>query len=213
VPGAEADFARADLCRFLAGCYYQPAPEFAEERLFDSMLAAARAVEAPMAEGVERLGAAFDAQPLQDLLVDYTRLFLGPVEAPARPYGSLWLGGDQELMQQSTMAVVELYREGGFDVAEDFLELPDHVAAELEFLYQLIFREAQARRDSDAAVAEEVSALKRRFLDAHLGRWVTRFAAAIAAHAQSGFYRELAGLTERFVMLEVARSRGAAPLN
>ena len=33
--------AREDLCRFLAACYYEPGPEFAEEKLFDSMLAAA----------------------------------------------------------------------------------------------------------------------------------------------------------------------------
>ena len=36
--------ARADLCRFLCACYYEPAPEFAEENLFDSMLVAARRV-------------------------------------------------------------------------------------------------------------------------------------------------------------------------
>ena len=29
--------ARQDLCRFLSACYYEPAPEFAEEKLFDSM--------------------------------------------------------------------------------------------------------------------------------------------------------------------------------
>ena len=35
--------ARADLCRLLAACYYQPGPEFAEERVFDSMRVAAAA--------------------------------------------------------------------------------------------------------------------------------------------------------------------------
>ena len=33
--------AREDLCRYLAACYYQPGPEFSEEKVFDSMLAAA----------------------------------------------------------------------------------------------------------------------------------------------------------------------------
>jgi TorA maturation chaperone TorD len=40
------------------------------------------------------------------------------------------------------------------------------------------------------------------FLDIHLGAWVAPFAAAVAAHAQTAFYRELAALTERFVRME-----------
>lgn len=212
-PDLAAAQAREDLCRFVAACYYEPAAEFAEERLFESMAGAAALVDAELAAGARRLGDAFAAEDLQELLIDYTRLFLGPVAAPARPYGSVWLGPDQELMQASTLALVDLYREAGFDVADDFRELPDHVAAELEFLYLLLFREHRAQRDGDAPRAGEVADLKRRFLDAHLGRWVGAFAAATAGHAQCAFYRELAALTERFVMLEVARSRGAAPLN
>ena len=30
--------AREILCRLLAACYYEPGPEFAEEKVFDSML-------------------------------------------------------------------------------------------------------------------------------------------------------------------------------
>ena len=85
--------ARADLCRFLAACYYQPGPEFAEEKLFDSMAAVAARVDPDFAARARRLGEAFAAEDPEDLLVDYTRLFLGPVDALAKPYGSVWLGG------------------------------------------------------------------------------------------------------------------------
>jgi TorA maturation chaperone TorD len=133
------------------------------------------------------------------LLVDYTRLFLGPVQTLAQPYGSVWLGGDKGLMQASTMAVLALYAEGGFEVDEAFRDLPDHVAAELEFLYLLLFREAQARHGGDAGALAAVADLRRRFLDAHLGAWIGAFAAAVRTGARTDFYRELAGLTERFV--------------
>jgi len=197
--------ARADLCRFLSACHYEPSPVFAEERMFDSMAEAAARIDPELAQSARRLGAAFAAQDLQSLLIDYTRLFLGPVNAPARPYGSVWLGGGQELMQESTMAVLALYRDGGFELADDFRELPDHVAAELEFLYVLLFRESLARRDGDAAALAKVTDLRRRFLDAHLARWIARFAAACRDNAQTGFYRELADITERFVSLEWQR--------
>lgn len=114
------------------------------------MALAASRFDPELERGAGRLGEAFAAESLDDLLVDYTRVFLGPVDAPARPYGSVWLGPDKLTMQDTTMAVVALYEEGGFDIAEDFRELPDHVAAELEFLYLLLFREAKSRRDSDA---------------------------------------------------------------
>ena len=46
--------ARADLCRFLAACYYEPGPEFAEEKLFESMQAAASRVHPDFAAGAPR---------------------------------------------------------------------------------------------------------------------------------------------------------------
>ena len=91
----------------------------------------------------------------------------------AKPYGSVWLRRRQQaLMQDSTMAVLELYDEGGFEIDEDFRELPDHVAAELEFLYLLIFRENEAQRKGDLDALAAASDLRRRFLAEHLGAWI-----------------------------------------
>ena len=201
--------ARADLCRFLAACYYQPCHEFVEERLFDSMLQAAGRIHPDLVAAARRLGEAFSAQGLESLLIDYTRLFLGPVEALAKPYGSVWLTGEKTLMQDSTMAVLELYHEGGFDMDEEFRELPDHVAAELEFLYLLIHKENEALTASDADAAAAVAELKRRFLEKHVGKWISPFAGAVRAGAQSPFYRELADLTKRFVTMQTIAEDGA----
>ena len=41
--------ARQDLCRFLAASYYQPGPELAEEKVFDSMLGAATRIQPELA--------------------------------------------------------------------------------------------------------------------------------------------------------------------
>ena len=194
--------AREDLCRYLAACYYQPGPEFAEEKVFDSMLDAATRIHPDLAIHARRLGEEFVAEGADDLLLDYTRLFLGPTHIIAKPYGSVWLERDKRLMGDSTMAVQELYREGGFDINESFRELPDHVAAELEFLYLLIYRENEAHRDGKPEALEAKAALRRRFLDEHLGRWIGPFTSAVRAGAQSGFYRELAALTNRFIEME-----------
>ena len=197
--------ARQDLCRFLAACYYQPGPEFAEEKVFDSMRDAATRIHPDLAEHARRLGEAFSAEGPESLLVEYTRLFLGPSKAIASPYGSVWLSGENTLMQDSTMAILELYHEGGFEVSDDFRELPDHIAAELEFLYLLIYRENQAHRASEPQSPASVAGLRMRFLNEHLGSWIAPFTAAVKAGARSDYYRELAELTDRFVKLEMGR--------
>ena len=203
-PSVVTATARADLCRFLAACYYQPGPEFAEEKLFESMGIAAQRIDARLAEHVCRMAADFTATGHEQLLLDYTRLFVGPTEAVAHPYESVWTEGGA-VMGRSTLSVLELYREGGFDIDPAFGDLPDHVACELEFLYLLLFREMQARGEDDPGKLASAATLRRRLLDEHLGNWVFPFAAAVAAGARSVFYRELAGLTDRFLRLETSR--------
>jgi len=209
--------AREDLCRFLSACYYEPTTDFNEEHLFNSMLAAASAIHPDLAVSARNLGEAFVAQDLETLLVDYTRLFIGPSQPRAMPYASFWLTDDQSMRHEATMAVVDFYEQGDFEVSEDFRELPDHVAAELEFLYLLTYRQNQtqlaqlaplSQLDGHADDLSAANALRRRFLDEHLAAWLGPFADAVKSGAETEFYRELAAFTERFVRMEVQSLHG-----
>lgn len=202
---ADQALARQDLCRFLAGCYYEPGPEFAEERLFESILSAAQRISPELAEHAQRLGQAFAATPLQDLLVDYTRLFLGAPHALAKPYASVWLTNDPELMQGSAMELLKLYEQGGFEIDPEFRDLPDHVAVELEFLYLLSYQQNQATATGYEPALQALASLRTAFLIGHLGRWLGPFILAVHDHAECEFYRELAEFTELFVRLEGQR--------
>ena len=191
--------AHADLCRFLSACYYEPAVEFAEEHLFDSLLVAATRVNPDLTEQARKLGAAFAAHDLQTLLVDYTRLFLGPVQVLAKPYGSSWLKTPVPTDENPPPAVLALYSAGGFEMDDEFKELPDHVAVELEFLYLLTFNKSRAEAVGETNEAAATAALRESFLREHLGAWIGPFAAAVKANAETDFYRELADFTERVV--------------
>lgn len=197
--------AREDLCRFLAACHYEPDTAFAEEKVFDSMAAAARRLDPQLEAGARRLGEAFAAQGLQELLVDYTRLFMGPPSPLAAPYGSIWLSGEGTVMQESTVALEGLYGEAGFELDEELAEMPDHVAVELEFLYLLTYKQNEARRAGEEVAIAAWNQLHELFLRGHLGAWIVPFTQAVRAHAQTAFYRELAALTARFVQMEVER--------
>jgi len=202
----EPDVATAheDMCRFLSACFYEPAPEFAEEKLFDSMLAAAKQIDPVLAESARKLGEAFAAEDLQTLLVDYTRLFLGPLQVRAQPYGSCWMDAREQSSDNQSHAVLELYNAGGLELDDEFRELPDHVAIELEFLYLLAFARNEAQRAGNESELKTAEQLERQFLSEHLGAWIGPFSAAVRSGAETQFYRELAGMTERFVRLREA---------
>lgn len=199
--------AREDLCRLLAAGYYEPSAEFVEERLFGSLLDAARQLDPELARIAERLGPAFAAQDLETLRADYTRLFLGPPEPLARPHGSFWLTGEPAPGQDEALAVLHLYEQSGFDPGDEFREVPDHIAVELEFLYLLTLRQNEAQRAGLADVLGVWHQLERLFLVKHLAAWIGGFAAAVKAGAQTAFYRDLAELTERFVHWQEAKLR------
>ncbi len=195
--------ARENLSRLLSACYYEPGPEFTEEKVFDSMLQAATRLDPQLAALAGQLGEDYAAEGQEALLLDYTRLFLGPNHIAAKPYGSIWLEGQNTVMGDSTMAVQKLYEQGGFDMSEDFREVPDHIAVELEFLYLLIYRENEAARKGEPEALRAMAALRKHFLEEHLGRWIGPFTSAVIAGAQCGFYRRLAELSDRFVKMEL----------
>ena len=191
--------ALADMSRLLAACYYEPGPEFAEERLFDAMIDAAQRVGPALAEKASLLKTAFEADSQQDLLVDYAHLFLGPVGLLALPYESVWLEKLGVPSAEATQVLLDLFADGGFKVDPDFHDLPDHIAVELEFLYTVFFRMAAAIRDGDHSALYELSDFRQRLIDLHLGRWFPDFLAAVDAGAQCRFYRELVGMTAQFI--------------
>ena len=191
--------AREDFSRYLSACYYQPAPEFGEERLFDSLAAAATTIDPELAETARRLGQLFGKTDLETLLVDYTQLFIGPSQPAAMPYASFWLTRDPAERPAATEAVLAYYAEGGFDISEDFREFPDHVAAELEFLYLLIFSLNRSKNEEPLGDFGKLLILYRCFLETHLGAWIPDFAAAVDSSAQTEFYRLLARMTARFI--------------
>lgn len=200
--------ANEDFSRLLAACYYQPEAHLIEEDVFSSLVRAAEQLDPALADTARQLGSSFAAESLSELLLDYTRLFLGPIKILAKPYGSVWLEGEKVIMGDSTMAVLDLYREGGFTLDDDFREVPDHIAAELEFLYLLNFQQCEAERAGHVEARAAAAQVKQRLLCNHLGRWVGPFTSAMTASAGTSFYRVLAELTARYVQLEMQEGQG-----
>ena len=84
-------------------------------------------------------------------------------------------------------------------MAKDFKEAPDHITAELEFMYYLIFKEIEAFSNSDPETAIGFIQKQKSFLEDHLMAWVPEFAVDIIENAETSFYQNLAKTTETFL--------------
>ncbi len=198
--------ARADVYRLLSVCFYQPEAAFLEEAVFGQLKASMAKVSPQTVPNVGALEPSFKGVGLETLQLDYSRLFLGPFEILAKPYGSVYLDGEKIVMGVSTVSALALYREGRFDIADDFREMPDHIAVELEFLYLLTFKIAQANEDVER---NDLIRLKQKFLQEHLGAWVVPFTRAMREGAETDFYQQLAEVTEQVVIEDLQELEAA----
>ena len=194
--------AKADLYRLLSICYYEPEQSFLEEDVFGQLRKSLTVLDPERASIAEVLETCFREAGDEALLLDYSRLFLGPFEIPAKPYGSIYLDGDNVVMGESTLRAVELYNQGGFQVADNFRELPDHVAVSLEFIYLLNFRLGDS---TETEQQEQLTTLLRTFLKEHLGLWISPFTKSMENSAKTTFYCKLAQLTREIVMDDLRR--------
>ena len=189
---------RMQAFRLLSDCYYLPDPELSEK--LDTLEHHMATVCEPALGFIQEMHTAFQAGGnVEPLKVDFSKLFVGPYKLFAAPYGSVYLDDERKVMGDSTFDVKNRYREAGLDTANNFKDAPDHIAAELEFMYYLIFKEVEAFANADVETAIGFIQKQKSFLEDHLMAWVPEFAANITEHAETPFYQNLARATESFL--------------
>lgn len=196
--------AREDLYRLLAACFYPPKPALLEENCCDSLAALMEDVAPAAARHARDAAVAAGNNSPESLAVEHARLFIGPFQLVAPPYGSIYLDEAKTVMGDSTARVAAFYNACGLHLADDFHELPDHFAVELEFMSYLSFkqREAEAAGNKDE-VARSVS-LQREFLGRFLMPWLEPFTSAVITDGEAPFYQAIARCTAAFINVDYA---------
>ena len=190
---------REDVYRLLAACYYSPTPALLDEKCCETL---ANLLSGPAPEAASHAAEAAQllaAQSVEALAVEHARLFMGPFQLVAPPYGSYYLDDNQTVMGDSTAAAEAFYNACGLHLADDFHELPDHVTAELEFISFLAFSQRKAEADADSEESGRFVRLQGEFLGRFLLPWLEPFTAAIIGDAEAPFYQALARCTAAFV--------------
>ena len=202
----EVAASRANVYFILARCFRPPEDGLAQDLdILEQMLGRLYPQCLPDAGTLRKTFRVADQQTLK---VQHAKLFVGPYDLLAPPYGSVYLDGERRVMGESTMDVAALYTSAGLSANPENHEPPDHISSALEFMYFLNFQQATGEGDEQP----ELAASQRQVLLDHLGIWVAPFTGRILASGLGGFYAALADVTAEFIALEMDRLAPAPPL-
>lgn len=190
---------REDAYRLLAACFYPPSPELFEERCLSALADLLEDLAPDGARYAREAAHAGEQASLESLAVEHARLFIGPFHLVAPPYGSMYLDDAKTVMGESTGKVTAFYGSCGLNLADDFHEMPDHIAVELEFLSFLAHRQRESIAAGDLGEANRFAGLQMSFLDRFLLPWLPPFTRSILEGTESHFYQAIGRCTEAYV--------------
>lgn len=144
-------------------------------------------------------------QLLEDLAVEYTRLFLGPDKhiSPHEAVHHQRDDGDWGVhWGSSTVDVKKFIETTGLEYKPEYSGMPDHISVELDFMKEAAGREAQAIEEKDWEGALYCQKMEKKFIYEHLIKWIPSFCDKIISQAEISFYGDLADVTKKFITLE-----------
>jgi putative dimethyl sulfoxide reductase chaperone len=195
---------REDVYRLLAACFYPPSKGLIEEGCCATLAALLKPVAPDAAQYAGAAVTAVGKSTLGSLAVEHARLFIGPFQLVAPPYGSIYLDDAKTVMGNSTARVAAFYHNFGLQLADDFHELPDHFAVELEFMSFLAFKQREAAVSGDSNEVARITSLQQEFLGRFLMPWLEPFTSAIINDAEAPFYQAIARCTVAFINVDFA---------
>lgn len=140
--------------------------------------------------------------PVEDLLREYTKLFLGPEDYIAAPWESVYTSKERALFQQSTLDVrywfsVNGYTAGGYPNFPD-----DHISIMLHFLALMSAKANDALIVGEMDVCRKLLKDQKQFEKEHMLNWLTRYAQDMQGSESNFFYPQLAIAMAEYVMYD-----------
>ena len=183
---------RADCYRLFAALFYPPQKEaLMEEDVCANLTGLLETVCPTAQEHSQGLIQALEETESDVLSIANAKLFVGPFELHAPPYGSVYLEDANMLMGDTTVEVMKMYEHAGLSLSDENRDAPDHIAIELEFMHYLASKEVQALKSGDADEALEFLQVQHVFFDKYLSPWIEPFCDKIYESSESDFYKLL----------------------
>ena len=194
--------ARSEIYQLLSALFCEPEEEMlGDKQIFRKLKEDFEIVQPGHGHLVDELAEKFSAYSPTELLVDYTKIFLGPFKAIAFPYSSMYFG-EGALVSSMTAWVEQYYQNCGLSFDYSIKDLPDHIVVELEFMYQLAFREWEARLEGNNLETERYRSLQREFNSVHLSKWGVKMGDTIIESGKNEYYSALSAILIAFLKHE-----------
>jgi putative dimethyl sulfoxide reductase chaperone len=126
---------------------------------------------------------------IEELSLEFARLFIGPGQPPAVPFASFYLSETQDLMTEETLAVRKRYLDAGLALKNLFQMPDDHISIELDFLYYLTERLLELSEKGDNTEIEKHLKLRHDFLMSHFILWAPNFAERILESTREDYFK------------------------
>jgi len=132
------------------------------------------------------------------LNVDFTNLLL----LHLIPYESFYTREDQMMETGGDNPVQAIFNAFEFNVALDKARVmaADHIAIELEFMYELAKAELKAIEEGNMQIAKEIAQVEYGFLKDHIVEWAPMFLLNMKNEAGTAFYYDLADFALEFIL-------------
>ncbi|MHC4118855.1 MAG: TorD/DmsD family molecular chaperone [Planctomycetota bacterium] len=194
-----SEHARASVFNVFTALLCQPEEDLIQnDQIFGALKLALNNLNATCSEVVDRMQEAVKKSTGQELLIEYTRLFIGPFKMLVPPYSSLYFGSDT-LMSDETVWVVDFYRKAGLKFEQETKEAPDHVAIETEFMYWLTHNEIKALDSGDREQAFSLWENQKEFFARHYSKWVPEFCTKVATETNNEYFKLLSECFGKFI--------------
>lgn len=130
-----------------------------------------------------------DAKAFEEMLLDYTRLFLSPGTPLAKNYLTCWKANLGDNILEEYLSYLE---KKGFETEKDIKELPEHIVPVLE-VYELLDKEE-----------------KTEYFEKFLSKFILDWSKLLETESNHEFYKELGKFFTAWAELE-AKKNGAVP--
>src|SRR3990170_3817588 len=198
-------FASSLAYRALSQAFAYPRVDTVTQLLQEDLplaLAAAWALPPSVHEDLDSMAAGFEDATTGSLEAAFRDVFTHTHSADCPMYETDY--GPQDVWRQSSVLVdvAGFYRAFG---VEERGERPDHVAAELEFLHVVTYKQAWAAANGDRANGGICRDAEFAFLRDHALRWLPGFAARVEVLSGGGPYAAAARTTRALLLSEADR--------
>jgi len=184
----------------LLRCFFlqEPVEVFLRALQEENFLASLKGYDSDLDEGVELMTQVLSSPGMSlgvpELVEEYTRVFIGPQPIPLSE--SVYRSASGLIMQEETLAVRRQYRESGLMVNSGQAFPDDHIGAELEFVFYLCQKAAQAEEPEEKNIL-----LKRQqdFFRQHLILWIAPLCDRLLLETKSAYFQGVAKITKGFI--------------